>query len=455
MANVQEILIGARLAERAAEKVVANLAPDVAERFAAALPEIFGSAGKGAKGIEKSTVDVPQLFDASKVNLDELLPFETRQAMAMRAPTFSAERAAKFKHDMQSVIGEKDPALTNSFKNMLAEQKANGWDDLHYTETMMSTREWNNFNAAVWKAHERIKPVIDNLADDLHIPRPKFQIDYHNRGGASFGLSQNQLKISTDQLAKYYADVPEMAYHEMTHAEQVNLVVRRAADKLSLGQTADSNQLSALLKTIKQDAGVQIADNSYLLECLRLRNGVHLTGEQGQRADALAKSFKTIIPDVFGHEERFHAHQMIEILKASGDQPFSALMSNHGLAQELSGHGYWFGPQGASAVSKKIASDWHAASKEGFTAEQERTAMEQIRRILGNRIDEVNANEMTRFVNYRTSLHEVEAHEAGDQIGSTQVLKLIAQKGANSIPTIPTIPSVPTYTGLQAARQAA
>ena len=59
---------------------------------------------------------------------------------------------------------------------------------------------------------------------------------------------------------------------------------------------------------------------------------------------------------------------------------------------------------------------------------------------------------MTRFVNYRTSLHEVEAYEAGDLLASNAVLKLVAQKGGSHIPAVPTIP---TYRGLQAARQAA
>lgn len=450
MANAQEILIGGRLlgaaAEKAAEKVTANLAPGLAERFSAALPEIFGSAGKGAKGLKKTTADVPQLFDHSKVNLDELLPFEKRQALAMRAPTFSAERASKFKLEMQSAIGDKDPALTRTFDNMIAEQEANGWDSMPYTDTMVGTRQWHDFNDAVWTMHGRLKPVIESLADDLHIPRPKFQISHYERGSASFRLDQNQLSMSASSLAKDFAEVPNMAYHEITHAEQSNLVIRRLADKLGIGQTADATELSALLKTIKQDAGITVSDRNYLVESLRLRNGMHLTPEEAQRADDLAESFKSIGSE-FGNNERRHAHEMINILKASNDEPFADLMSNQGLAHELSGKGYWFGQQGASAEAKKIAADWQTASAQGgFNAQQERIAMEQIRRILATRIDEVNAIEMTRFVNYRTSLHEVEAYEAGDLLASNAVLKLVAQKGTNR---------VPTYTGLQAARQAA
>ncbi len=456
MVNTQEVIIGGRLvgaaAEKAAEKVTANLAPGLAERFSAALPEIFGSAGKSAKGLEKTTVDVPQLFDHSKVNLDELLPFEKRQALAMRAPTFSVERASKFKLEMQSAIGDKDPSLTGTFDNMLAEQAANGWDSMPYTDTMIGTRQWHDFNDAVWNVHGRLKPVIESLADDLHIPRPKFQISHHERGSASFKFDQNQLSMSASSLAKDFAEIPNMAYHEITHAEQSNLVIRRIADKLGIGQTADSTQLAALLKSLKQDAGVTISDNNYLLESLRLRNGMRLAPEEAQRADQLAKSFKGLDSD-FGNNDRRHAHEMIKILKASGDEPFAELMRTQGLARELSGKGYWFGREGAPAQAQKIAGDWqNSGVMEGFTSEQERTAMEQVRRILVQRIDEINADEMTRFVNYRTSLHEVEAYEAGDLLASNAVLKLVAQKGGSHIPAVPTIP---TYRGLQAARQAA
>lgn len=469
MANVQEILIGARIAEKAVEKVATNVAPGLGERFAAALPEIFGSAGKGAKGSESTNIfqkahlqktdsaavskDSPELFDYSKLNLDEFLPFEKRQAMAMRAPTFSYERASQFKHDMQAAIGGEDQALTRTFDRMIEKQVANGWDEMHYTDSMMSTREGLAFQDAVWKTHERLKPVIENLADELHIPRPKFQISNHERGSASFTPSSNQLSMSASSLAKDFAEAPNMAYHEITHAEQFNLVIRRAADKLGIGQAADETQLTALREAVKKDAGTFISDNSYLMESLRLRNGARLMPEEMRRADELATSFKSLDKtDIFGNERR-QAYEMIKVMKASGDEPFDQLMRNHGLVQQLSGKGYWFNRQGVPAEAKKIAADWQAAgSREVFTAEQERTAIDQIRRILVQRIDEINADEMTRFVNYRTSLHEVEAYEAGDQIGTTQVLKMIAQKGANHIPTVPTIP---TYRGLQAARQAA
>ncbi|MBP9091774.1 hypothetical protein KBI23_12180 [bacterium] len=454
MANAQEIIVGARIAERALEKATSSLAPGLAERFTAAIPEVFGNATKGARGLEKSGADVPQLFDHSKVNLDELLPFEKRQALAMRAPTFSVERASKFKKDMESVIGAEDQTLTSTFDNMIAAQRANGWDSMPYTDAMMGTRQWQAFNDALWKAHGRLKPVIENLADDLHIPRPKFQISHHERGSASFSPEYNEINMSATSLVKSFAETPSTAYHELTHAEQTNLVVRRAADKLGIGLTADTTQLGALLKSVKEETGITISDSNYLLESLRLRNGMHLTSQQLQRADELAnsfRSFKSRDSDVFGNTERRHAHEMIKILKASNDEPLAELMSNRGLARELSGKGYWFGPQGASAEAKSIAADWQFTGSKPFSAEQERTAMEHIRRILGKRIDEVNANEMTRFVNYRTSLHEVEAYEAGDQIGATAVLKLIAQKNK----VVPTIPTIPTYTALQAARQAA
>jgi hypothetical protein len=213
--------------------------------------------------------------------LDEVLPAESRIALASRSPMYSKDAAETFARE----ISEAMPG------------------------TMVAK---GNVKLVLEDARRSMQPIVDRVAQKHNFPAPKLSVldepeaTYRGR----FEIPQNGLftNIARFENGKTFAGT---MYHELNHGEQVSLIAKKLSDDLGIGIVPTPEQRTALFNSfatglsLERKAGGKAAwlggvkddTQRYLDELLALRGGIALNGDQARRAEQLYGSFRHVPDD--------------------------------------------------------------------------------------------------------------------------------------------------------------
>lgn len=243
--------------------------------------------------------------DQSRRILDDVLPKNLRRTVASRSPMYDIELAKSFRVDVERAFPNLEQRLLQAIaqrdQSKLGMSKAGRhWDDPFRRKFMDAE---TSLAGLVRDAEEAIQPAYSRVARDLGFPAPKFQISETLPSRGRYEYGRNAAITGTKTLAEPGAFF-STGYHELTHAEQANMVTRRLADNLELPSHANkiqfeafANAWSALAGKERYFAGTSINDRcfqgmakEYLREVLALRNGQKLSGARADRAEELLQS---------------------------------------------------------------------------------------------------------------------------------------------------------------------
>jgi len=136
--------------------------------------------------------------------------------------------------------------------------------------------------------------AVNDFARTQGIPDAAFEKMFNSNGGAAAtyktGTGQIQLRVEDLLNSDKKADLGEHVYHEFTHLEQDATIIRRLADKLSVGVAPTQAQREAITASYRKETGGAL-EPEFLDRVMQTRNGVALSPEQAARADMLMESF--------------------------------------------------------------------------------------------------------------------------------------------------------------------
>ncbi|MBC7996883.1 MAG: hypothetical protein IAF58_03005, partial [Leptolyngbya sp.] len=153
--------------------------------------------------------------------------------------------------------------------------------------------------ASVLKSRgEAIEAELAPLCKEMGITVPKVRFFSPSPGDSADGSSiggSNRIILSTRLLNNQEtlnAQFLDTLFHEVSHVEQDNLVVRRLADELKIGKTASPAEIDALRDLYAKRQKTERGRSSFFEEVLKVRDGQPLNETQAARADALIESFR-------------------------------------------------------------------------------------------------------------------------------------------------------------------
>ncbi|HND08751.1 MAG TPA: hypothetical protein PLI59_13240, partial [Candidatus Obscuribacter sp.] len=282
------------------------------------------------------------------------------------------------------------------------------------TESALEGREgYRHLSEQVDKVVPVLQKQVNKLADEFGYPHPRLKIKW--TGGEDRGAfipGTGDLELNVRELLRPTTRLPEVLFHESTHAEQSCLIVRGLADKLSIGAKASPEQMAVLKKKLAESTGTGFEDD-YLKEVLQLRAGRRLTEEQLERADELALSFARDKQKAPGYNvEKFESRvQMLKDLDAKG---FHGFFQQHGPL--LNSVNFRRLPLSV----KESVSQLNSGAELGVEAQT--LAGADMRKLLANEIGAVHKIQKRNYLAYRLQLHELEAFAAGENAGGWRIL---------------------------------
>lgn len=346
----------------------------------------------------------PKVFDLKDLRVDRLMSPARRLEAASASVLHDASSAQSFARSLRGEVAPLYGDLRLAYKPLAGWQRYAGALDKDVPEY-----------AAFRQQTDRWQPVLQRHADALSaragMPPMKVQISLEETGArGQYDLSTNVMQVNYRQLLRP-SSLPEAIYHEGTHGEQLNVVVRDFADKLKIGKAASPAQLEQLGANIRselQASGGFSAD--YLKQVLALRAGAPLDAAQSARAASLKEGF--LRTGRFDNSfDQFQDEQFRQYLSSMPGRSFTDFLEKeHGAAAELLDSGLkmptvtrkflWDYAKGGGDLSRVDLASEQAASK-GFID----TVLKVLNR--NNDLRKLGAQ------NYRLSSQEVEAFENG------------------------------------------
>lgn len=369
-------------------------------------------AGTGSKHLsmrstELASLSTHEILAGGKLSVAELnraMPSMERMIWASRSPLFDVDRAIRFGAEVQGSVRPYYGGLRQAY------QPLRPWT----TESALEGREgYRHLSEQVDKVLPVLQKQVNKLADEFGYPHPRLKIKW--TGGEDRGAfipGSGELELNFRELMRPTTRLPEVLFHESTHAEQSCLIVRGVADKLSIGAKASPEQMAVLKKELAEATGTGFEDD-YLKKVLHLRAGRRLTEEQLERADELALSFARDKQKAPGYNvEKFESR--VQMLKDLDGKGFQGFFQQHGSLIDSANFRL------LPASVKESVSQLRAGADLGVEAQ--RLAAADMRKLLANEIGAVHKIQKRDYLAYRLQLHEIEAFAAGENAGGWRIL---------------------------------
>ncbi len=259
-----------------------------------------------------------------QVVFDAVIPPETRLALAKRSRMYEPDRAFTFAIAMEQAV----PGIEGKLKMHLDEIRSaqladyykrvregsgvasNGGKDyykpsdymrMHYSRVIPDHSAVKTFHATLAQLENAVNPIIAETARQAGFPEPKLSFATNlttERGVWQKGL--NRILVNAQKMDAP-GDFGKTTYHELTHAEQTNLVARRIADELRLPANPSIEDQTLLYRAFKNCFNVDINYSKisyrrdlwqYISKTLQMRDGKPLAAGDEARAIELIESFK-------------------------------------------------------------------------------------------------------------------------------------------------------------------
>lgn len=258
----------------------------------------------------------------AQLALDTVIPPTTRTALAQRSPLYSQERALRFAHAIEKAVPNIDDRIRKGLSEVQAAQHAEflvrtkgGGGRFSYGGKEYPASEFMKFNYnRVIPQHESVKrfnkdleeiaravnPVLAETAGQLGIPAPKVLLRGNLQELGAWQKGMNRMIVNADGVSTR-GDFASTSYHELTHAEQTHLVIRRIADELRLPANPTAEDQALLYRAFKNWFNIdsnyrnfrfQQPLKTYISNSLKLRAGQPLSAQEETRAVELIESLK-------------------------------------------------------------------------------------------------------------------------------------------------------------------
>jgi hypothetical protein len=372
---------------------------------------------------ENIDVFATKILDATKTWNADLAPIKERQTAARndweakvklaQEKVFNSDRIDATPNDWQSseIMREKlaaHPDLLKIFNDYVVARD-------NYFETHRVLRD------AVDTRVSQLETAVNEFADTQGLPRVtlKYAEDLGSAGAVHESLTGTIRILEADVLdTNNTGRLVGKIYHELTHSEQDGLVVAWAADRIGVGKTATSDQITEMTSLLKEHAGFAPGPER-MHKVLAQRDGTPLTAEQSQRAAELAEGFKQNKPmgqDYVESGDHFRITRR-ELRKLSDINSAFLLIERLGSrtgGAALSKH--LFGttelPAEIQALDRQ-RKQWLAdADSVEWPDQQIRVQMAQV---LGARLSNINRFRQAKYADYMRGTHEKEAWLVGER----------------------------------------
>ena len=370
-----------------------------------------GLAGAGSKQLymrssELASLSTHEILAGGKLTALELnraMPSMERMIWASRTPLFDVDRAIRFGAEVQGSVRPYYGGLRQAY------QPLRPWT----AEGMEGREGFRRLSDQVEAVVPVLQKQVNKLADEFGYPHPRLKIKW--TGGEDRGAfipGTGELELNFRELMRPTTRLPEVLFHESTHAEQSCLIVRGVADKLSIGTKASPEQMAVLKKELAEATGTGFEDD-YLKEVLHLRAGRRLTEEQLERADELALSFARDKQKTPGYNvEKFESR--VQMLKDLDEKGFQGFFQQHGLLLNSANF------RRLPASVRESVSQLKGGTDLGVEAQT--LASADMRKLLAREIGAVHKIQKRDYLAYRLQLHEIEAFAAGENAGGWRIL---------------------------------
>lgn len=356
----------------------------------------------------KTTGEIPPVFSSKSLDLDKLVPPPKRIDMVSSSPMYDPEQAALFARNLRTEALPLYSETRHAYQPLAAD----------YNQfRSLNTYDYNywNFKGVIERWQSLVDRHAAKLTERIGIPKPKVEV------GWAEGFSRGEFDPRTNAMKLDYREflrptkLPESIYHEITHAEQTNLVIRHLCDRLGIGQTASQAELLQLGAMARQEFQVTKGfQNDYLEQVIAIRKGQTLTPDQTKRANELAESMAKVGKDQ-GSYNSYQDERLREYLQELDSKPLS-------FTDFLEKKGYEIAPDMLSprhnfpAVTKKFIADYKTGRGDLSRVDlnSEDLALAGFRQTLLRSLHSTNDLRRANAIAYRTSRHEVEAYEAGE-----------------------------------------
>jgi hypothetical protein len=214
------------------------------------------------------------------------------QLKAMSAK-YEQLREENFRDDITKVFraGGSDVAESNSETETANER---------LRKTMESARQQRNstslalYNVLSRRSRE-IQSAVNGFAREEGLLPVDVRVDNGSDSGAGYRLGTLYLSGKLLSVAKFNSQTSGIIFHELIHFEQDQTVIKRVADQVGIGATADADQLASLRQNLPQyreaaankDWKIRRVLNTFLDSVLAHRNGKPLSQSESARADRL------------------------------------------------------------------------------------------------------------------------------------------------------------------------
>jgi len=185
------------------------------------------------------------------------------------------------------------------------------------------------------KRTEQLQAVVNRAAEQTHQPPVQVvAVDDAKMGGRDGYYQAGKLYVAKSKIQKGDpAELKELLYHEMTHAQQDNLMIRELADKAGVGTTASAEKIEEIKAAYKAQVAaearffpdVQLPEDQgeHIREVLKARNGERLNDVQSKHAQELMKAFREQTPPGEFHNElvkniKVQDHELNVLAKPGG-----------------------------------------------------------------------------------------------------------------------------------------
>lgn len=334
--------------------------------------------------------------------LEAALPAEYRLGMAMRSPLHDIDRAMRFGNGVQNEVRPFYGELKQAYQPVRQDIKTLGELDTY------SSNFWQ-LKGQVEKTLPGLQKRLNSLADEVGYPRPELVVNWApGSGRGSFLPSANRLEVNFRELLRPTTKLPEALYHESTHAEQTNLVVKRIADQLNIGASATPAQLAKLRNVLVERTKSEFKDD-YLAQVIRLRGGRSLSKVEAERADELALSFAQDSRKGLGYSISKYSTQ-VDIFKELEGASFSEVYGLYPM--QLNSKFLGKVPESVRTAGSQLDQGMK------LSPALEQAAKADLRAALAEEISAVHQIRKRNELAYRSFAHEVEAFGMGDMARS-------------------------------------
>ena len=297
---------------------------------------------------------------------------------------------------------------------------------------------------AYWQNHQKIKALEDSVQQELTMRR-KAIADIANRearslypgavmphvtlaavssqsnNNGSMGMGNGVMRIRDSSIAGAGdSQLTRVIVHELKHAEQDGLIIRKLIDNAIPAQAADQSLTAERRTEISQSFKMQIGvalKPEILDQIFAQRNGRRLTADENYRADALTTSMKQFLvaPNLDEARNRItEVKDQLEFLKESPGLATIALDQNPALVGEDMLPGLFGGN-----VPPRIEAAIERAAKLGGSAKMPRAEVDDFAKLFTEELEKQlkvdQAASVSQFRDYTQWTHEVEARKVAEE----------------------------------------